>query len=404
MALLRLDQLEDVVVDQWQGFKNKDKGISRAVDMEKYLKTKQITVISGIRRSGKSTLLAQFSKNYENYYYINFEDERLVDFKVRDFANLMLVFKMMYSARVIFMDEVQNIKGWERFVRRLYEEGFKIFVTGSNAKLLSSELATHLTARYFKIELYPFSFVEFLNFNKVDVIGHGSDSKVEIIKYFDEYARTGGFPEMVKYQDVEFLKRIYEDVLYKDLLVRFKIRDVEAFKQLAGYLFSNFTKAISYNSLKNMLGFKSAMSVKNYVNYLQESYLFFSIYKYDYSLKKQFISDKKIYAIDNGLRNAVSFAVSDDRGRLLENMIFLELKRRGYEVYFFKGKGECDFVLKEKNKITTAIQVSEVLDESNKEREINGLREAMTQFHLKNGIMITKSQDYETELEVPKGV
>src|SRR3989338_6753056 len=309
MALLRLDQLEDVVVDQWQGFKNKDKGISRAVDMEKYLKTKQITVISGIRRSGKSTLLAQFSKNYENYYYINFEDERLVDFKVRDFANLMLVFKMMYSARVIFMDEVQNIKGWERFVRRLYEEGFKIFVTGSNAKLLSSELATHLTARYFKIELYPFSFVEFLNFNKVDVIGHGSDSKVEIIKYFDEYARTGGFPEMVKYQDVEFLKRIYEDVLYKDLLVRLKIRDVEAFKQLAGYLF-------------------------------------FTIYKYDYSLKKQFISDKKIYAIDNGLRNAVSFAVSDDRGRLLENMIFLELKRRGYEVYFFKGKGECDFVLK----------------------------------------------------------
>lgn len=393
MVSILAEQLEEVVYDQQKIFQNKDTGIPRDLDVEKFLKTKQITVISGVRRSGKSTLLLQFAKHFDQYYYINFEDDRLINFRVEDFAQLMLVFKKMFSAKTIFMDEVQNVPGWERFVRRLYEEGYKIFVTGSNAKLLSSELATHLTARYFKIELYPFSFVEFLKFKNISAKASDSDGKANILKNFDYYLQTGGFPEMVKYDDVEFLKRTYEDVIYKDLLVRFKIREVEAFKQLSSYLFSNFTKIVSYNSLKNILGFKSVMSVKNHINHLQESYLLFSIYKYDFSLKKQYTADKKIYVIDNGLRNAVSFSVSEDKGRQLENLVFLELKRRGHEVYFFKDKQECDFIIKEKNKITTAIQVTNVLDEHNEGREMGGLCAALKQFSLKHGIILTKSQE-----------
>ncbi|MBI5194479.1 MAG: AAA family ATPase [Nitrospirae bacterium] len=162
------------------------------------ISTKQITVISGIRRSGKSTLLTQFASRYKNYYYINFDDERLINFTVDDFHNLMLVFHKLYQADVIFLDEVQNIEGWERFIRRIHDEEYKIFLTGSNARLLSSELATHLTGRYVKIELYPFSFREYLSFHRIDYDVKTSKKKAIVLRYFDKYLRGGGFPEFVK--------------------------------------------------------------------------------------------------------------------------------------------------------------------------------------------------------------
>ena len=162
--MVSTENLEDILVDQLQAFNEKELGVLRDIDFDKYINTKQITIVSGIRRSGKSTLLAQFAKRIKHFYYVSFDDERLIDFQIKDFNALMLVFNKMYSAKTIFIDEVQNVEKWELFVRRLYEEGYKIFVTGSNAKLLSSELATRLTGRYFKIELFPFSFKEFLNF------------------------------------------------------------------------------------------------------------------------------------------------------------------------------------------------------------------------------------------------
>lgn len=267
-------------------------------------------------------------------------------------------------------------------------------MTGSNAKLLSSELSTHLTGRYFKIELYPFSFKEFLNYKRVDYKKKNTETKIKVLKNFDYYLKWGGFPEFVKYKDKEFVKRIYEDVLYRDLLTRFKIKEVKAFKELANYLFANFTKELSYNSLKNVLGFKAAMSVKNYVDFMEESYLIFELYKYDYSLKKQFVSDKKIYVIDNGMRNVVAFYFSKDRGKLLENLVFIELKRRDCQIYYFKDKKECDFIIKDKNKIVQAIQVTFDLDK-NQEREVKGLFSAMEKFDLKNGLILTNSQERE---------
>ena len=391
--MVNLSKLEEVAADQLNNFKNKDIGVIRDVDFKKYLKTKKITVISGIRRCGKSTLLAQFSKEFKNFYYLNFDDERLIDFNVGDFDILMMACQKKYSSKIIFLDEIQNVENWERFVRRIYEEGYKIFLTGSNAKLLSSELTTRLSGRYFKIELYPFSFKEFLNFKKIDCREKGTRNKIKILKNFDYYLKNGGFPEFIQYKDSEFLKRIYEDVLYKDLLVRFNIREVKAFKQLADFLFTNFTKEISYNSLKNTLGFKSVTSVKNYVEFIQESFLVFELYKYDYSLKKQYVSDKKIYIIDNGIRNVTAFSFSADSGKLLENLVFLELKRRGQEIYYFKDKKECDFAVREKNKIKTVIQVTDNLNAGDKEKELSGLLAAMEKFKLKEGLILTKDQE-----------
>ncbi len=390
----QLSLLQEVVADQLKSFKLKNIGVIRNISFKKYTKTKQIVVISGIRRSGKSTLLAQFSKKYKNFYYINFDDERLIDFSVDDFKDLMLVFQKLYSSKIILLDEIQNIDKWERFVRRIHEEGYKIFITGSNAKLLSTELTTHLTGRYVKIELFPFSFKEFLNYSNINYQKKDSPTKVKIIKKFDYYLKNGGFPDFIKYKDKEFLQRLYEDILYKDLLIRFKIKETKLFKQLASFLFTNFTKEISYNSLKNSLGFKSVTSVKNYVEFMSESFLIFELYKYDYSLKKQFVSDKKIYTIDNGLRNIIAFSISKDQGRMLENLVFLELKRRNKEIYYYKGKKECDFLIKQGTRIVDTIQVSKNINVDDKNnREIEGLLEAMKMFNLKQGKIITYFQE-----------
>jgi hypothetical protein len=314
----------------------------------------------------------------------------------------MIVFQKQFPSKTIFLDEIQNVEKWERFVRRIFEEGYKIFVTGSNAKLLSSELATHLTGRYYKIELYPFSFAEFLKLNKVEHKLITSEKESKILKNFDNYLATGGFPEYVKNKNDESLKQIFEDILYRDILTRFRIREVKNFKMLVNYLFANFTGETNYNSLKNLLNFKSTTTVKNYVEFMRESYLVFELFKYDYSLKKQYVSNKKIYVIDNGMRNTVAFSISKDSGKLLENLIFLELIRRGGKIYYYRGKNECDFILKEKTKIKAAFQVTKNINRNNEKRELDGLLEAMEKFNLKTGLIITESQEEERKINGKK--
>jgi len=386
-------KLEEIVNDQLKNLMSKDSGMERLIDFDKYIDSKQIVILSGIRRSGKSTLLKQFSEKLSNdFYYVNFDDERLMGFKVGDFDNLLTIWKKNKQSKNIFIDEIQNIESWERFVRRVYEEGYKVFITGSNAKLLSS---THLTGRYFKIELYPFSFKEVLLFNKIDFLTLSSSNRIEIIKKFDEYLITGGFPEFIRYNNKEFLKRTYEDIVYKDIITRFGIREITAFRELSNFLFNNFTKKIGYQPIAKTLGIKSSISVRDYIGFLQESYLVFELFKYDYSLKKQYISDKKIYIIDNGMRNTVAFSFSEDKGRLLENLVFIELKRRGEEVYFSKGKKECDFLIKDRTRITNAIQICYSLDKENEKREVEGLIEAINQNNLKSGLILTYGEEKE---------
>ena len=230
------------------------------------------------------------------------------------------------------MDEIQNVDNWELFVARLREEGYKVFITGSNSKLLSSELATRLTGRYFLIKLYPFSFKEFLSLKKINYDILTSDIKAKILKLFDKYLFSGGFPDYIMYQDDEFLESTYRDIIYKDIVARFKIREIKRFRQFTNFLFTNFAREVNYNGIAEALKIKSANSVINYIGALEESYLIFELFKYDYSEKEHYKGNKKIYVIDNGMRKKIAFSFSEDRGRFLENMVFIELKRRRKEI------------------------------------------------------------------------
>jgi predicted AAA+ superfamily ATPase len=392
--MISASQFEELVHTQKETFLAKDPGIPRAIDTAGITKTGAIVVITGIRRCGKSTLLRQLSRRYDDFLYINFDDDRLMDFTVADFPVLMLVFeKTAPGVKTLFIDEIQNIPGWERFIRRIHDEGYKVFLTGSNANLLSQELGTRLTGRHTTITLFPFSFEEVLQFRSVRTDPITEKKKAAILAEFDRYLAGGGFPDYLKSGDPEYLKRIYDDILYRDIISRFGIREVKGFRQLAHYLVTNTANPATYNALKNTLGFKSVVSVRDYVGFLKQAYLIIEIFRYDHSLKKQYISDKKLYCIDTGLRNAVAFRFSDDKGRLLENLILIELLRRNKSVYFFKTQKECDFITEERGTITGAIQVCWELTRENRDRELGGLLGALQVHGLREGLILTYLQE-----------
>jgi len=384
--------IQQVVADQSEMVSGKTRGVLRQVDYKKHQQSKQISVISGIRRVGKSTLMLQIADYFSTFHFITFDDERLINFQLSDFNALMLELNKLKKTKVIVIDEVQNIEGWERFVRRLHDEAYKVILSGSNSKLLSSELATHLTGRYIKTELYPFSFAEYLQLKQINPYDRTTSNISSIINYFDQFNEKGGFPEYCLSGDPEYLKRIYEDVLYRDLIVRFGIKNIKGFKNLAQYLFTNFTKETNYNSLAGLLGFNSTTSVRDYISFLSESYLVFEIYKYDFSLKKQYTSNKKIYVIDNGLRNKVSFRITPDLGQLLENTVFIELKRRGTEIWFYKTKNnlEVDFLW-----FTDTPQLVQVCYDLSSlityKREVTSLETAMQEFKVKHSCIISSN-------------
>ncbi|MEZ5197112.1 MAG: ATP-binding protein [Bacteroidales bacterium] len=356
----------------------------------------QIEVISGIRRSGKSTVLNEIRfMNEEKDYYMNFDDDRLLHFKVDDFQLLYELFIELFGEqKTFYFDEIQNIEGWERFVRRLHDYGNKIYITGSNARLLSYELGTHLTGRYTANELFPFSFHEYLKTNKITVsedIIFTTAGKATLKKHFFEYMANGGFPEYLKNKSTEYLKSLYESILYRDVLVRNKLVSENEMRELVFFLSSNLARPVTFNSLSKSIGVKNASTVKNYLQFLENSYLIFQIGKFDYSVRKQMFNPKKVYFIDNALVSRMGFHFSEDKGRFLENMVFLELKRRGFEVFYHKGQKECDFILREGKKITSAIQVSVSLnDTKTREREITGVREAMDAYQLTAGLILTE--------------
>lgn len=387
-----IDLIQIIVNDQFEYYQNKHTGIPRDVDFVPYYKSGHIVVITGIRRSGKSTLMLQLAKKYNDYHYITFEDERFAGFTVDDFQQLLTILHKRSPAKILFFDEIQNIPEWERFVRRVHDQGYKIFISGSNANLLSSELATRLTGRYLKIELFPFSYKELLMFQNIEYNTITTQKKSLLLHYFDQYLNNGGFPDWLNTQNKEILQLIYDDIVYRDIIGRYGINEIKSFKQLSQFLSTNIAKEFSYNSLAKSLNIKSTTSVRNYVDYLQSAYLMYELYKYDYSLKKQFINQKKIYSIDNGLRNNISFVHTSDSGRLLENIVFIELKRRGENVFFYKGKNECDFLIHQSGKITTLLQVCYTINAVNETRELSGLIEAAKIFNLNSGIIITYDQ------------
>lgn len=374
--------------------------------IEKYFSLPHSIVISGIRRSGKSTLLSQIIKSHykDDYYYFNFEDERLIGFKAENFNILYEIFIELYGdKKAFFLDEIQNIPRWESFVRRMQDTGCKFFITGSNASLLSKELGTKLTGRTFISEIYPFSFREFLAFKNIVLKKNFlsiTQDRALIKKYFNEYLKNGGMPEYLKYQDQTLQKRVYEDILYRDIVVRHDIKAVNSLRELSLYFMSNMATAFTFNGLKEVFHLGSAHTVKSYVDYLENSFLIFTVNKFSYSLKKQSMAPKKVYCIDNGLVEAVAFQFSKNKGKFYENLVFGELKRRGGEVYYYlTGDGkEVDFLIRKNNKISSLIQVAESLDQDKvRSREVNALVKAMDELKVNNGLILT--YDHEEKIQ-----
>jgi uncharacterized protein len=403
------DRLKEIMLDQNTVFNSKTGLIYRDVNLEKYITTSQVVIISGIRRCGKSSLLylikEQMNLEESEFCYFNFDDERII----ADTTILEQLFNLhieVYGKTpILFLDEIQNVDNWEKFVNRIYEQGIKVFVTGSNAKLLSSEISTSLTGRNKLIELFPFSFSEYLRFvgNSYNLSRLNSTSKALLLKDFNNYMEHGGFPLVVKENDTELINAYFQDILYRDIIARYRLSQVNEIKQIGLYFASNIGKIFSYAQLQKISGIKSLSSIKNYLYYYEQSYLFFYLKKFDYSIKKQIMNPKKVYTIDSAFMFRIGFNFTENKGRVLENMAYVELRRRSKEVYYFLGKNECDFLVKEGLSIVQAIQVVYLLDHTNCEREFKGLQEAMTTYNLKNGLLLVYNFE-ESLVKVPEEI
>lgn len=395
---LTKDLLTSVVRRQMEEFEVKDLGVEREVlkQIERDLKTPFAIVISGFRRSGKSTVLAQTAKKfYKNkYFYVNFEQEEFLNFKAQDFSTLHEVLINLYGDRKVFMfDEVQNISGWESFVRRLIDSGYKCYVTGSNASILSPEFGAKLTGRYLPIEMLPFSFNEYCLFNKVEIPTHKvliTREKGLLKKVFNEYLYMGGIPDHLKYPDSNWPQILYEDALTRDIVSRYKIEEPKLLKELSYYLLSNVSALVSFNKMKSLLGLGSVNTVKAYVDYLESAWLLFTVNCYAFSVKKQQVANKKIFAVDTGLVNSVAFSFSSDYGKFLENVVFLALKRRQEEVFYYKTKdgSEVDFYLPRTKRM---IQVCfNLTNTKTKERELSSIITAAAEMGVRDCLLLTE--------------
>jgi len=398
------EQLKEIYLDQKTAFLGKSGLIDRDIDLNKYLTTSQIVVVTGVRRSGKSSLLYLISKalklKEKDFVYLNLDDERITQ-DISVFENIYAIHRQIHNTEpVFFLDEVQNIKGWEHFVNRMYEKGLKLFVTGSNATLLSSEISTALTGRNKTIELFPFSFAEYLRFNNCsfEFKKLNSDSKAKIIALFNEFFKLGGFPLVVKEKDMDILDSYFKDILYRDIIARYKITRLEEIKQIGLYFAANVAKLFSISTLQKITGIKSTASINDYLNYYAQSFLFYYVRKFDYSVKKQILNPRKVYAVDQGFASRIGFNFSANKGRILENIVYLQLLRKGLEVFYFTGKGECDFVIKQGIEIKQAIQVCHSLTPDNFDREITGLLEAVEKFDLPKGLLLVYETDIKPEL------
>ena len=380
--------LKEVITSQRKYLERLDLGILREKDIK--ITDSFAVLITGIRRCGKSTLVHQVLKKQKNGYYMNFEDPRLEGFDLNDFNKLPEIMEELYGSNgTYFFDEIQNIEKWEKFARYLIDKKEKIVITGSNALLLSRELGTKLTGRHLQVELFPFSFKEFLAFKKENAS----------IKVFEEYLNKGGFPEYLKKENPIILNELLSDVVMKDIAVRFGIKNTAILNKIAIYLISNVGKEFSYNSIRKMFEIKSVQSVIDYIYYFENAYLIFTIPRFSYSYKQQQVNPKKVYSIDNGFSYANSASFSKDKGKMLENIVFLGLRRFFKEIFYFQEKNECDFIIKEKEKPIMAVQVCYNITDENRNREINGLIEAMKKFDFHKGIIFTYNQEDKFSIE-----
>jgi hypothetical protein len=346
------------------------------------LNSAQAQVVIGVRRSGKSTLCYNaLTRKGVKFAYVNFDDERLIKLAADDLNDVLeVLYKINGDFSHLFIDEIQNIPEWYLFVNRLLRKQMRIIITGSNAKLLSGELATHLTGRHHSITLYPFSFAEYCDVKGVDVQSLTTKSVALRRAAFDEYLRLGGFPELQQIaNDMCYVNELTINILERDIEQRFKIIHTTAFEQMAQHLLNVAPVIVSDKSLQEIFGFKSQHTVKNYVSYLKQAYLLVGLHKFSQKSKLR-LTGEKVYPIDVALMNKREDAFAGENlGWRLEVVVYLELLRRyksqGCDIYYYsKRSSECDFVVCDGNKVTLAVQVSyDITSERTKKREIAGL-------------------------------
>jgi len=380
--MLLQEQISQVIDDQQYDFLKKDAGLKREMLQDVPVIENFATIITGLRRCGKSTLLLQLLKEkFADALFLNFEDIRLVAFETSDFERLLKEIENR-QMKILFFDEIQLIAGWEIFIHHLLRDGYLVFITGSNASLLSGEMATHLTGRQLSIELFPFSFSEFIRYKNLT-------ADEESIKTF---LNTGGIPEYVKSNNTLLLNTLVDDILIKDIAVRHGIKDIESLRQLALYLMCNIGNLVSANKLIDIFRIKSPSTLLEYFSYLKDAYLVDFVPQFSYSLKTQARNPKKVYSIDTGIVRTLGLNFSENQGHLLENAVYLHLRKTYKEIYYFKEKNECDFVVCQTGKIQMVLQVCYELNPENLGREMKGLEEAMNFFGISTGMIITLNQ------------
>lgn len=401
---MKRNLLYEVLFDQQKSFLSLANLIYREKTDEviNLLKLKLPIIITGIRRCGKSSLLKlifdKLNIKEKDFLYVNFNDDRLINFTNKNFQDLLdYLEENNYSKKIyFFLDEIQEVKNWEKWVDRIKSK-YKIILTGSNSHLLSSEISTVLTGRSINITLFPFNFKEYLNYKKISIENYNLDKKIQnkIKRAFKEYFSIGGMPKMILEKNKLILSELYKNIIYRDIVRRFNPNLTKIIKEISLYLLSNISTDISLRTLSKVSGIKNLGVLKEIYSSFEKAFLFFSSNKFSYSIKKQIQNPKKVYSIDLGFPNNLGFSFSKNNGKILENFVAIFLKQSNKDFYYYRDKNECDFVLREKIKIFKAIQVCYELNDENRKREINGLIEAMESFNLKEGLILTYDDEEE---------
>ena len=369
-----------------------------------YLDANVIKLITGPRRAGKSVYALQILSG-KNYAYLNFDDTQLLGAFNED-AVMQALAEVYPGYDYLLLDEVQNLDSWDAWVSKLYRRGVNLVITGSNANLLSSEMSTLLTGRYVEIQILPFSMKETLEYKEAPIDAELPDEKAKLFIEMDEYLKKGGYPEIVKNRDIEqaYLSALFDSIILKDVAQRHKIRKITELYDLADYLISNYSNPLSYNEIADELSLGSVTTVKKFCGYLAEPYLFFYLPRYNNKLKEMKKAPRKVYVIDNGFIYTRSFELSSNNGRQLENMVFIELLRRGYDLekslfyYRTTNDKEVDFVTRDGRKVTSLIQVSyEISKAKTREREMDALVKASEELKCENLLLITWDQEDSVE-------
>lgn len=357
-------------------------GQIRTLDFNDVLLDSHALDITGVRRCGKSTVMRQRMRgSAEPWFYVNFESPLLTQFELRDTIRLdSLIDKS--GAKRLFFDEVDQLTGWEKYVRQKLDEGFQVCVSGSNASLLEGEIGTKLTGRHISKELFPFSFSEYLAFTGKN---RSPDSAAD-------YAHDGGFPRYLQTHEEIVLQELFDDIVYRDVVVHNKIRDVSAVRELSAYLVENVGCRFTASKMLRPLNVASASTVSQWCEWLEKAYLFFFVPIFSDSAKARLLNPKKVYCVDTGLEYAVSSRRIPNDGARFENMVYLALRRRCRDISYFDADGECDFIERNRHAVTGAIQACTRLTDEVKDREIEGLVKAMEACSLDSGTIVTENQ------------